>query len=128
MKSIKKFLFIMAALAAISAFVSCSNGDDDGPSKIASYTGEYGGKATFYDNGTFYVEGNSSAKWSAQGTYSGNLNMNGSIVLNCTKYTENGIDTNAGGMTITVDVSYNGKELMLYPDDYYDDAEKYTRD
>lgn len=114
----------MVALATALAFVSCSNGSDDGPSKVASYIGENGSKATFYDDGTFRAEGRPS--WSAEGTYSGNLNMNGTIVLNCTKYTENGIGINAGDMKMTIEVGYNGKEFILY---LYDDyVEKYIRD
>lgn len=36
MKSIRKILFVMAALAAVFGFVACSN-DDDEPSTVAVY-------------------------------------------------------------------------------------------
>ena len=80
MKSIKNYLLAVLALAAILTVVSCKN--EDGPSTVASYTGEYEGKATFYDDGTFRVEWGTVV--SVEGTYNGNLNQNGTIVLNCT--------------------------------------------
>lgn len=56
MKSIKKFLFVMAALAAVFGFVACSDDDDDGPATVAVYelsvTG-YSETLTLFDNGTF---------------------------------------------------------------------------
>ena len=56
MKSIKKLIFVMTALAAVFGFVACSDDDDD-PSTVAVYTGKEGDNLsyviTFYDNGTF---------------------------------------------------------------------------
>lgn len=58
MKSIKKLLFVMAALAAVFGFVACSDDDDDGPATVAVYelsvTGTgYSETLTLFDNGTF---------------------------------------------------------------------------
>ena len=84
MKSIKKLLFVMAALAAVFGFVACSDDDDDdnddGPSKVAVYTGEgISGLSyviTFYDDGTFKnvftAEGVGSGT-AATGTYKGDV-------------------------------------------------------
>lgn len=59
MKSIKKFLFVMVALAAVWSFISCSS-DDDGPKTVAVYeygfssgAASYTEKITFFDDGTF---------------------------------------------------------------------------
>ena len=38
MKGIKKYLFLLAALAAVFGFVACSDDDDDdGPATVAVY-------------------------------------------------------------------------------------------
>ncbi len=75
MKSIKKILFIMAALAATLAFVSCSSDDDD-PSTVAVYKGTEEGVATtitFYDDDTWNVVAEYQGKEVARmnGTYKG---------------------------------------------------------
>lgn len=79
MKSIKKLLFVMAALAAVFGFVACSDDDDDdGPAKVAVYelsvTG-YSETLTLFDNGTFEnvrtVSGKSYTV--ATGTYDGDV-------------------------------------------------------
>ena len=83
MKSIKKLLFVMAALAAVFGFVACSDDDDDGPSKVAVFEDSYtveGAKCTetitFYDDGTFKnvitIEGVGSGT-AATGTYKGDV-------------------------------------------------------
>ena len=60
MKGIKKYLFLLAALAAVFGFVACSDDDDDdGPATVAVYKAEVTGStqtATFFDDGTFLVE------------------------------------------------------------------------
>ena len=84
MKSIKKYLFIMAALAAVFGFVAC--GDDD-PSTVATYKADatvatY--TVTFYDDDTFSVVGNSLQTGDmelAKGTYTGAPAKDGTIKL-----------------------------------------------
>ena len=80
MKSIKKLLFVMAALAAVFGFVACSNDDDDDPETVAVYTGKDGDNLsyviTFYDDGTFKnvltIKGVASGNV-ATGTYNGDV-------------------------------------------------------
>ena len=81
MKSIKKLIFVMAALAAVFGFVACSDDDDDddGPSKVTVYTGEGVGlsyEITFYDGGAFKrvftIEGVGSGT-AETGTYRGDV-------------------------------------------------------
>lgn len=76
MKSIKKFLFVMAALAAVCSFVSCSSDDDD-PKTVAVYENIWnsGQSITFFDDGTFKtVQTLSEDKLtSATGTYTGDV-------------------------------------------------------
>ena len=82
MKSIKKLLFVMAALAAVFGLVACSDDDDD-PSTVAvfedSYTNagaKYTETITFYDDGTFKnvttIEGVRTFT-AATGTYKGDV-------------------------------------------------------
>ena len=54
MKSIKKYLFVMAALAVVLGFASCKQ--DSGPSIVAEFeckTKYDTSIVTFYDDGTF---------------------------------------------------------------------------
>ncbi len=92
MKSIKKILFIMAALAATLAFVSCSSGDDD-PSTVAVYKGTDSGATvtiTFYDDDTWKMvaEYEGEVLESANGTYKGDPTKDGTITV--TGYGETG--------------------------------------
>ena len=87
MKSIKKLLFVMAALAAVFGFVACSNDDDDGPETVAVYKADDSGSGytdiyilTFYDDYSFSVynewDYGSGDKWSGigcTGTYTGDV-------------------------------------------------------
>ncbi len=91
MKSIKKILFIMAALAATLAFVSCSSGDDD-PSTVAVYKCTEDGATvtiTFYDDDTWKMvaEYEGEVVESGNGTYKGDPTKDGTITL--TGYGEN---------------------------------------
>ena len=79
MKSIKKFLFVMAALAAVCSFVSCSS-DDDGPKTVAVYEDDflaplYIETLTLYDDGTFKNVGTVAGEkfTAATGTYKGDV-------------------------------------------------------
>ena len=98
MKSIKKLLFVMAALAAVFGFVACSNDDDGGPSRVAVYTadeseGDYTDiyTLTFYDDDTFSMYHEMEYRgeeWSAtifEGTYRGNPEGNGDIYITLEK-------------------------------------------
>ena len=98
MKSIKKLLFVMAALAAVFGFVACSN-DDDGPSTVAVYEMKYTGyyddttqTLTFYDDDTFSwvvkvtdYKGKSQSAPFMKGTYTGDPSKDGKITITATK-------------------------------------------
>ncbi|MDE7290620.1 MAG: hypothetical protein K2N58_01080 [Treponemataceae bacterium] len=89
MKSIKKFLFIMVALAATLAFFSCSNGDDDGDDGVvAVYKSNDVGvilKITCFDNGTWeMIEDASGAEPEMWGTYEGNPSSDGDVKITAT--------------------------------------------
>ena len=92
MKSIKKYLFIMAALAAVFGFVACSDDDDD-PSAVATYKATYSSYTilvTFLDDGTWsqtseYLGKNKTTM--AEGTYRGDPSVdNGKVYITPTKY------------------------------------------
>ena len=107
MKSIKKLLFVMAALAAVFGFVACSDDDDD-PSTVAVYTGKDGDNLsyviTFYDNGTFKnvltIKGVGSGTV-ATGTYKGDVTKDTSAdnEVTFTIKTMGGYDTEAKKFT-----------------------------
>ena len=103
MKGIKKYLFIMAALAAVFGFVACSDDDDDdggsssgGPATVAVYkdvTGTY--TVTFFKGETYSIEGNMGTKMTTveKGTYKGNPDKDGDVTLTPTKVAkQNGAD------------------------------------
>lgn len=94
MKSIKKYLFIMAALAAVFGFVACGDEDDD-PSTVAEYKATYSSYTllvTFLDDGTWsqtseYLGKNKTTM--AEGTYRGNPSADGKVYITPTKYLKN---------------------------------------
>lgn len=85
----------MVALATALAFVSCSNGDDDGGSStVATYTGKNAPYTL-----TFFGDGNGSGTWTItdatnknknfmEGTYRGLPDKNGNIYMIVTKRTD----------------------------------------
>ena len=92
MKSIKKYLFIMAALAAVFGFVACSDEDDE-PSTVAEYKATYSSYTllvTFLDDGTWsqtseYLGNNKTTM--AAGTYRGDPSAdNGKVYITPTKH------------------------------------------
>ena len=101
MKGIKKYLFMLMALAAVFGFVACSDDDDDddGPATVAVYkadmSDDYGEEfytLTFYSDKTFRV--NSSGKdedgetWNdqiANGIYDGDPTQDGKISVTIKK-------------------------------------------
>ena len=90
MKSIKKFLFVMVALATALAFVSCSNDDDDEPSTVAVYKADDDGEVstvTFLDNNTWTwkieLAGQSTDAYA--GTFSGDPSKDSEITITPTK-------------------------------------------
>lgn len=88
MKGIKKYLFIMAALAAVFGFVACSDEDDD-PSTVATYKSASSGyTATFYDDNTWSTVGKvaNQEMTVAAGTYTGDPAKDGEISITTTKY------------------------------------------
>lgn len=102
MKGIKKYLFMLMALAAVFGFVACSDDDDDdGPSKVAVYVGqeepEEGGN--YISKSTFYFYSDESFErygywWDeedgddtypqAKGTYTGEPAKDGEITITIT--------------------------------------------
>ena len=89
MKSIKNYLLAVLALATILTVASCKNEDND-PSEVASYVAKVEGleaTATFYDNGTFRIEGDGNI---LEGTYKGDADKDGEITLELTKASANG--------------------------------------
>ena len=109
MKSIKKFLFIMVALATALAFVSCSNGDDDGGSStVATYKSIKDDKVlTFFSDGTWLVSGydhSTKVDWS-KGTYLGHPEDNGDIKITYTQYWDTKYST-----MIDVDPNYSTED------------------
>ena len=104
MKSIRKILFVMAALAAVFGFVACSDDDDDGPLVVAMYeykdtwtaedgTTEYSDTYTafFYNDGSFIVTsvGNDDeGSWNyieQTGVYTGDPSKDGTIKITVEK-------------------------------------------
>ena len=108
MKSIKKILFIMVALATALAFVSCSNGSDDGDDGVVavykSSSGYY--TVTFFDDHTWTMDITSEGETikDAAGTYEGDPSKDGELKLKMTK-TANG----EGGL---IDLDY--PDLSIY--------------
>ena len=96
MKSIKKLIFVLAALTAVFGFVACSDDDDDGGSSAVVFVATVdGASATVtFDGGDFKavlnVPGNSYEL--ASGTYTGDPSKDGDITLKYAKMS---------GMTIT---------------------------
>ncbi len=86
MKGIKKYLFIMAALAAVFGFVACSDEDDD-PSAVAVYKSSVY-TATFYDDNSWSTVGKvaSQEMTVAAGTYTGAPGKHGDSPITTTKY------------------------------------------
>ncbi|MDE5614538.1 MAG: hypothetical protein K2I74_07845 [Treponemataceae bacterium] len=100
MKSIKKYLFIMAALAAVFGFVACSDDEDETPYPVAVYeTVSYSGynisnphyTVTFFSDNT-WVQTTKDQQIRATGIYMGfPAASEGDIYLTPTRYSENGI-------------------------------------
>lgn len=94
MKSIKKYLFLLAALAAVFGFVACSDDDDDDdPSVVAKYEGQFerNGKTVTltlvcYEDDTFKVYSTELGGTVAEGTYDGNPYEDDIIKVTFTKH------------------------------------------
>lgn len=92
MKSIKKYLFVMAVLAVVLGFASCKQ--DSGPSIVAKFEckTEYDTSVvTFYDDGTFSAAVTESSygvknQEFAAGTYVGDPSADEEITVTFTKY------------------------------------------
>lgn len=99
MKGIKKYLFMLMALAAVFSFVACSDDDDDDDDELGTVIfsttpgADSGGEVgvmilTFNSNKTFLMEfvgtyeGEEVEHWTAfQGRYEGNPSKDGEIIL-----------------------------------------------
>ena len=147
MKSIRKILFVMAALAAVFGFVACSN-DDDEPSAVAVYerkstwTAEDGTTecydtytVTFYDDNTYTVtsvgkDDEDSWNYTVQkGVYTGDPSKDGTIKMTVTKIA----DWDDDGNVKLVDVPeedkkyYTDIEITISGGTTTIDGDKYTK-
>ena len=118
MKSIKKLIFVMAALAAVFGFVACSDDDDDGPSKVAVFESTpsmY--TVTFYDNSSYEVVGDFGPgvgkKTAEKGTYTGKPKGEGEVTLTPKKVIK--IDTSTGATSL-VDATSEPYDLNVDSD------------
>lgn len=108
MKGVKKYLFLMAVVAALFGFVACSS-DDDGASEVAVYASDEE-TLTFYDDGTFKVV-EDGKKTVATGTYTGDV-------------TKNTGDGNKVTATIKKMVMEKGGKLVNLKDYFKDEIKK----
>ena len=110
MKSIKKLIFVLAALTAVFGFVACSDDDDDGGSSavvfVVTTNGVTVATATF-DGGNFEVVNNAASVEMASGTYTGDPSKDGDITL---KYAKMSGVTATKTETVTIT---NGKVNIL---------------
>ncbi|MBD5411993.1 MAG: hypothetical protein HDR51_04505 [Treponema sp.] len=104
MKSIKKFLFVMVALAAALAFVSCSN-DDDGV--VAVYKFSEGGlslKITCFDNGKWeMIEDAPGAEPEMWGIYEGDPSNDGEVKITVTGSADGSYDEKDSPQTVNIE-------------------------
>lgn len=99
MKGIKKYLFIMAALAAVFGFVACDN-DEEEDNIVAVYTATVmeDGIAvtetmTFYGDNTFLVTDSAMSITVTEvvGTYKGDPSKDGRIIMTIEKMNDDGV-------------------------------------
>lgn len=143
MKSIRKILFVMAALAAVFGFVACSNDDDDGPSAVAVYECKDMWKegdvecyniytVTFYDDNTYTVtsvgkDDEDSWNYTVQkGVYTGDPSKDGTIKMTAKK-----VDWGDNGELIDVPEEdkkyYTDIEITISGGTTTIDGDKYTK-
>ena len=90
MKSIKRYFFVMMAIAAVFGFVACSDDDDDdGASVMAVYKDDTVYTATFYGNGNngnfdVIMKVDSYTEKEAEGIYTGDPSKDGEITMTYT--------------------------------------------
>lgn len=97
MKSIRKYFFVMVAFAAVFAFVSCKDKEDDEPSIVAEYV--YSTMtATFLDDGTWSVYDSYYGIVVMEGTYTGDPSGDNEVSVKTTK----AVDSNAGPELVEV--------------------------
>ena len=116
MKSIKKFLFVMAALAAVWSFVSCSSDDDD-PKTIAVYENIWDSdeSITFYDDGTFETIDKILGTM-ATGTYKGDVTKNTGADNKVTYTVKKMLDYDLKLHSIEEYVEMNGEDIKDWTD------------
>ena len=114
MKGIKKYLFIMVALAAIFGFVACSDDDEDDSGIVAVYTADKSNRdgtdiytLIFNNDGTFSMHrawnlGTSSNNELTiyEGTYTGKSTQDGIITITIKKIADK--DGNLGNASADV--------------------------
>lgn len=106
MKSIKKFLFVMVALAAALAFVSC-NDDDDDDGVVAVYKFSDDGlslKITCFDNGKWeMIEDASGAEPEMWGIYEGDPSNDGEVKITVTGSADGSYDEKDSPHTVNIE-------------------------
>ncbi len=114
MKSIKKYLFIMMALAAVFGFVACSDDDDDRDSVVYEDASGYNA-FTFYDDDTFVLRNNLADRELYSGTYSESATSY-NITLTVTKISGNSVSYPT---TLTAKLSSDLERLTFNGTTYY---------
>lgn len=114
MKSIRKYLFVMMAVAAVFGFVACGDDEDDRESVV--YVDKNGYNAfTFYDDDSFVLRNEYADMELYSGTYSEGTSYN-SIVLNVTKVNGTPVSYST---KMTATLSSDGERLTFNGTTYY---------
>ena len=113
MKSIKKYLFIMMALAAVFGFVACSDDDDDRESVVYEDASGYNA-FTFYDDLSFVLRNNLADMELYSGTWDRGSSAS-KITLTVTKINGNSVSPT----TLTATLSSDEQRLTFNGTTYY---------
>lgn len=114
MKSIKKYLFIMMALAAVFGFVACSDDDDDRESVVYEDASGYNA-FTFYDDLSFVLRNNVADMELYSGTWDTGSSVY-KITLTVTKINGNSVTYPT---TLTATLSSDEQRLTFNGTTYY---------
>ena len=127
MKGIKKYLFIMAALAAVFGFVACSDDDDDdsGSSSgnaVAVYKCDLGHLAyitTFFKDGAFtqvakvYNNISNPEEKFGEGTYTGDPSKDGVITLTFSTFNGSNVGLTPMGSILNGEYAIENGQLTI---------------
>lgn len=114
MKSIRKYLFVMMAIAAVFGFVACSDDEDDRESVV--YVDKNGYNAfTFYDDDSFVLRNEYADMELYSGTYSESATSY-KITLTVTKVNGTPVSYST---KMTATLSSDGERLTFNGTTYY---------